>query len=67
MLIALIHMLVGTVLAGVFVTTVVSVPFLYDLGMRTIPEAELAGFLSAFSVACFDTHAIKGSARAHTV
>jgi hypothetical protein len=59
MLFALIHLLAGTVLAGVFVTVVVSVPALYDMGMRAIPVAVLAGVLLAFPVAWYVTKAIR--------
>jgi hypothetical protein len=62
MLFALIHLLAGTVLAGVFVTVVVATPALYDLGMQTIPIAVLAGVLLAFPAAWFVTRAIRNSA-----
>jgi ABC-type bacteriocin/lantibiotic exporter with double-glycine peptidase domain len=51
MLFALIHLLAGTVLAGVFVLVVVAVPSFYDAGMTLIPYAALAGFVLAFPVA----------------
>lgn len=61
MLFALIHLLAGTVLAGVLIIVVVSVPALYDLGMQTIPVAVLAGFALAIPVAYLIARAIKGS------
>jgi hypothetical protein len=59
MLFAMIHLIAGTVLAGVLVTIVVATPALYDIGMRTIPLAAAAGFLLAFPAAWFVTRRIR--------
>jgi putative flippase GtrA len=59
MLFALIHLLAGTVLAGVFVTIVVATPALFDMGRQLIPIAAAAGFLAAFPVAYVVTRRIK--------
>lgn len=44
---ALIHIVLMTVLMGVLVLVIVSVPDLYDAGMRLIPAAAAVGFLAA--------------------
>ncbi|HRE19588.1 MAG TPA: hypothetical protein PKW21_00950 [Rhabdaerophilum sp.] len=41
----LVHMMLMTVLMGVLVIVVVSVPSLYDQGMKLIPIAAVVGFV----------------------
>lgn len=48
---ALIWILVGTVLAGVVVVAIVSVPSLYDMGMRLIPIGGIAGYIVGLPIA----------------
>lgn len=43
----LIHIMLMTVIMGGFVIVIVSVPWLYDNGMRLIPLAALVGFVVA--------------------
>jgi len=40
----LIHMLIGTVLAGIAVLVITAVPSLYDNGMKLVLPAALLGF-----------------------
>jgi hypothetical protein len=56
--------LVGTVLAGVLILTVVSVPSLAAQAMHLIPWAALAGALLAIPLAAVVAKAITGAARA---
>jgi hypothetical protein len=58
------HLIAGTVLAGVFVLVVVSVPALNDGGMTAIPVAAIAGFLLALPVAWAVSRAIRRGTRA---
>jgi hypothetical protein len=62
MLFALVHLLASSVLAGAFVIVVLSVPFLSEIGMKTIPLAAGAGFLLAFPVAWRVTKALRKGA-----
>ena len=48
---ALVWILAGTVLAGSLVTVVVSVPSLYDQGMKLIPVLGVAGYVAAIPLA----------------
>lgn len=54
--------LVGTTLAGIFVLVIVTVPSLYDQGMRLIPYAVGAGFLLGVPIAVLIARRIVGSA-----
>jgi hypothetical protein len=47
---ALMWILTGTVLAGVAVMVIVSVPQLNDLGMKLIPVGAIAGFVVALPI-----------------
>jgi hypothetical protein len=47
----LMWILAGTVLAGCLVTVVVTVPSLYDAGMKYIPIAGVGGYLLAIPLA----------------
>lgn len=44
-------MLIGTVLAGIAVIAIVAVPAYYDMGMKLIPIAVIAGFVAAIPLA----------------
>lgn len=66
MLFALIHALAGTVLAGILIIVIVSVPALYDLGMNTIPVAVVAGLILALPVAYVVTRMIRSPAPGQT-
>jgi hypothetical protein len=59
MLFAMIHLLAGTVLSGIFVTVVVATPALFDMGKTMIPLAVLAGVVLAFPAAWLVTRALK--------
>ena len=52
------HLLAGTVLAGVFVTVVVTVPALFDMGKVAIPVAVALGMVLAIPVAYLVTKAL---------
>lgn len=45
-----VHLVVMTVLMGVLVIAIVSVPSLYDQGMKLIPLAAAIGFIAAIPV-----------------
>jgi hypothetical protein len=55
--------LIGTTLAGTFILGVVSVPSLYDQGMRLIPWAAIAGFVVAIPAAAILARGIVRGAR----
>jgi preprotein translocase subunit SecY len=59
---ALLWIVVGTVLAGVALTVIVSVPELYAQGARLIPILCGAGFLIAMPVAYVIARQIAGQA-----
>ncbi|MHB2169095.1 hypothetical protein [Alsobacter sp. R-9] len=55
--------LIGTTLAGTFILAVVSVPALYDQGMKLIPWAAAAGVVVAIPVAVLVARSILGAQR----
>jgi O-antigen ligase len=59
MLFFIMHLLAGTVLSGVFVTVVVAVPALFEMGKVAIPVAVAAGIVLAIPVAWLVTRALK--------
>ena len=60
---AILHMLVATVLTGIMLIVVVSVPSLYDQAMRLIPWLVLAGFAAAVPVSVWAAKAILARSR----
>ena len=54
----LMHMLLWTVLAGILVIAVLSVPSLQDQGMKLIPIAVAAGFVVALPLSVWLAKAI---------
>jgi hypothetical protein len=58
MLFFIMHLLAGTVLSGVFVTVVVAVPALFEMGKVAIPVGVAAGIVLAIPVAWLVTRAL---------
>jgi hypothetical protein len=48
---ALVWIVLGATMAGMFVTVIVTVPALYDQGMKLIPVVAIAGFVVAIPLA----------------
>jgi hypothetical protein len=57
----IIWIMLGTVLAGSLVVVVVSVPELYDQGMRMIPAAGILGYVVAIPFSFLIARKIMGS------
>lgn len=54
----LMHMLLGTVLAGIFMVVVLAVPSLADQGMKLLPIAALVGVVVAIPFSIWIAKAI---------
>lgn len=50
MLFVLIHLITGTVLAGVLMTAVLATPTLMEMGHLLLPAAAVAGFIGAMPI-----------------
>ncbi|WP_284177336.1 hypothetical protein [Rhabdaerophilum sp. SD176] len=60
---ALVHIMLMTVLMGILVIVIVTVPELYDQGMRLIPLAALVGFFGAIPISAYVSRKILAQTR----
>lgn len=60
---ALVHIILMTVLMGILVIVIVTVPELYDQGMRLIPLAALVGVVGAIPISIYVSRQILAQTR----